>query len=50
MQLYVDSIQPAGFGDLALRFEALKARLDAEGLFDTRAEAAAALAAAARSP
>jgi exodeoxyribonuclease VII large subunit len=33
-QLYVDSIQPAGFGDLALRFEALKARLAAEGLFD----------------
>lgn len=35
MQLYVDSIQPAGFGDLALRFEALKARLADEGLFDT---------------
>ena len=35
MQLYVDSIQPAGFGDLALRFEALKARLTAEGLFET---------------
>ena len=35
MQLYVDSIQPAGFGDLALRFEALKARLAEEGLFDT---------------
>jgi exodeoxyribonuclease VII large subunit len=33
-QLYVDSIQPAGFGDLALQFEALKARLGAEGLFD----------------
>ena len=33
-QLYVDSVQPAGFGDLALRFEALKARLAAEGLFD----------------
>jgi exodeoxyribonuclease VII large subunit len=33
MQLYVDSIQPAGLGDLALRFEALKARLAAEGLF-----------------
>jgi exodeoxyribonuclease VII large subunit len=33
-QLYVDGIQPAGFGDLALRFEALKARLAAEGLFD----------------
>ena len=35
MQLYVDSIQPAGLGDLALRFEALKARLAEEGLFDT---------------
>ena len=34
LQLYVDSIQPAGFGDLTLRFEALKARLAAEGLFD----------------
>ena len=34
-QLYVDSLQPAGFGDLALRFEALKAKLAAEGLFDT---------------
>jgi exodeoxyribonuclease VII large subunit len=34
MQLYVDSIQPAGLGDLALRFEALKARLAAEGLFE----------------
>jgi exodeoxyribonuclease VII large subunit len=35
LQLYVESIQPAGFGDLALRFEALKARLSQEGLFDT---------------
>ena len=34
LQLYVESIQPAGLGDLALRFEALKARLAAEGLFD----------------
>ncbi len=33
-QLYVASIQPAGFGDLALRVEATKARLAAEGLFD----------------
>ena len=33
-QLYVSAVQPAGFGDLALRFEALKARLAAEGLFD----------------
>ncbi|TFG68344.1 MAG: exodeoxyribonuclease VII large subunit [Thermomicrobiales bacterium] len=35
LQLYVESIQPAGLGDLTLRFEALKARLSAEGLFDT---------------
>ena len=35
LQLYVESIQPAGFGDLALRFEALKARLAADGLFDS---------------
>jgi exodeoxyribonuclease VII large subunit len=34
VQLYVESIQPAGFGDLAIRFEELKARLSAEGLFD----------------
>jgi exodeoxyribonuclease VII large subunit len=34
-QLYVDSIQPAGFGDLALRFEALKAKLASEGLFES---------------
>ncbi len=33
-QLYVDTLQPAGFGDLALRFEALKAQLTREGLFD----------------
>jgi exodeoxyribonuclease VII large subunit len=33
-QLYVSTVQPAGFGDLALRFEALKAKLSAEGLFD----------------
>ncbi len=35
-QLYVDALQPSGFGDLALRFEALKARLAAEGLFDAK--------------
>jgi exodeoxyribonuclease VII large subunit len=35
LQLYVESIQPAGPGDLTLRFEALKARLAAEGLFDS---------------
>ena len=34
LQLYVDAIQPSGLGDLTLRFEALKARLAGEGLFD----------------
>ncbi|MFN8629150.1 MAG: exodeoxyribonuclease VII large subunit [Chloroflexota bacterium] len=34
VQLYVESMQPAGFGNLALRFEETKARLAAEGLFD----------------
>jgi exodeoxyribonuclease VII large subunit len=33
-QLYVDAVQPAGIGELALRLEALKARLAGEGLFD----------------
>ena len=33
LQLYVESIQPSGFGDLTIRFEALKAKLTAEGLF-----------------
>ena len=33
-QLYVDHCEPAGMGDLHRRFEALKARLAAEGLFD----------------
>ena len=41
-QLYVDTLQPAGFGDLALRFEALKAQLTKEGLFEPHAQAAAA--------
>jgi exodeoxyribonuclease VII large subunit len=35
LQLYVDALQPSGVGDLAIRFEQLKARLTAEGLFDT---------------
>jgi exodeoxyribonuclease VII large subunit len=35
-QLYVRSLQPSGFGDLALRFEALKAKLQQEGLFDSQ--------------
>jgi exodeoxyribonuclease VII large subunit len=34
LQLYVESLQPSGVGDLAIRFEQLKARLAAEGLFD----------------
>jgi exodeoxyribonuclease VII large subunit len=33
-QLYVDSMHPAGRGDLALSFERLKEKLTAEGLFD----------------
>jgi len=32
-QLYVDAAQPAGLGTLYLQFEALKQRLEAEGLF-----------------
>jgi exodeoxyribonuclease VII large subunit len=32
-QLYVDRIRPAGIGDLYERFERVKARLEAEGLF-----------------
>lgn len=32
-QIYADSMQPDGVGALALAFEQLKARLDAEGLF-----------------
>jgi exodeoxyribonuclease VII large subunit len=34
IQLYVDMIRPAGIGLLYARFEELKARLEAEGLFD----------------
>jgi exodeoxyribonuclease VII large subunit len=33
-QLYVESITPAGAGDLHAQYEALRARLAAEGLFD----------------
>jgi exodeoxyribonuclease VII large subunit len=33
-QLYADTLQPAGRGDLALAFERLKQRLADEGLFD----------------
>ena len=43
-QCYVAAVQPAGLGDLALRFEATKARLAAEGLFDAAAQAPAAAA------
>ena len=34
LQLYVESLQPSGVGDLAIQFEQLKAKLAAEGLFD----------------
>ena len=34
LQLYVEALQPSGFGNLAVRFEQTKARLAAEGLFD----------------
>ncbi len=34
LQLYVEALQPSGFGNLTLRFEELKARLADEGLFD----------------
>jgi len=33
-QLYADVIQPSGVGDLNRQFELLKAKLEAEGLFD----------------
>ncbi len=34
LQLYVDMVRPAGIGLLHARFEELKVRLEAEGLFD----------------
>jgi exodeoxyribonuclease VII large subunit len=34
-QLYVDELHPVGWGDLHVRFEQLRDRLKAEGLFDT---------------
>ena len=33
-QLYVEFVAPSGLGELQLRLEELKARLDGEGLFD----------------
>lgn len=33
-QLYAESLKPVGMGDLYRQFEALKAKLEAEGLFD----------------
>src|SRR5262245_52267598 len=33
-QVYVEAMEPRGLGALRLAFEQLKARLDAEGLFD----------------
>jgi exodeoxyribonuclease VII large subunit len=33
-QLYADHVRPVGMGDLYQQFEALKVKLDAEGLFD----------------
>lgn len=33
-QLYADQVRPVGMGDLYTQFERLKARLEAEGLFD----------------
>ena len=33
-QFYVDHVEPAGQGELHRQFEAIKAKLDAEGLFD----------------
>jgi len=35
LQLYVDSLEPAGIGELQAALDALKARLAAEGLFDS---------------
>ena len=50
LQLYVESLQPAGFGDLALRFEQLKAAARRGGPVRRGAEAAAARRSRGRSP
>lgn len=34
LQLIIEHMEPVGFGELQLRFERLKKKLDAEGLFD----------------
>ena len=34
LQLYIESLQPSGVGDLAIQFEQLKARLTADGMFE----------------
>jgi exodeoxyribonuclease VII large subunit len=34
LQLYIESLQPSGVGDLAIQFEQVKARLTAEGMFE----------------
>ena len=34
-QLYAEEMSPAGLGDITLQFEQVKARLEAEGMFDT---------------
>jgi len=37
-QLYVDLMEPAGLGELYLAFQQLRAKLEAEGLFDSAAK------------
>ena len=36
LQLYADALEPAGLGELQAALERLKAKLAAEGLFDTK--------------